>query len=235
MTRESVNIRPAGFAAIMLAVTGGLQGAFVGDGVLPALVGATVGLAWGLGAALLAARFIGDRLLPGASNTLLFAGTVTTGLVFASGFLGAIERSAVGPGHMTAEDFNGPAADAMGVFFNVANGSTEWLIMPVAVLLAWRVGGRRRHLVVAAAAVFYLVRAWTYLYFGPHVVSIEDALIQSGNVMSADVEADIERWSSLNQIRTALDAIVYALLLLAAFVPFRPNPTASALPGSPPA
>ncbi|MEQ7129545.1 hypothetical protein ABN034_34170 [Actinopolymorpha sp. B11F2] len=175
--------------------------------------------------------FVKDRFLGVALNTALFAGVVTTGLVVAAGLLGAIERIGAGLSEQAAaEAFASPTAENMGVFFNIANGSTEWLIMPAAVLLAWRIGGRRRHLVAAAVVVFYLVRAWTYLYFGPHVMSIEAAITQSGGTVPADMMTDVQHWTSLNQIRTVLDAIVYSLLLLAAFTPLRPPTTPAQAP-----
>jgi hypothetical protein len=131
-----LNASPAGFVAITLAVTGGLQVAFVADSVVAGVAGAAAGVVWALGAVLLMNRLLGARrsgII--ASSTALFASVVTTGLVFAARLFGAIERYDDQPGRVVAEDFASPAADRMGAFFNIANGSTEWLIMPAVVLL----------------------------------------------------------------------------------------------------
>ena len=43
----------------------------------------------------------------------------------------------------------------------------EWLLIPVGVFLNWQ-NMRQRPLLVAAALLFYLSRAWTYIHFVPH-------------------------------------------------------------------
>ncbi|MQA81615.1 MAG: hypothetical protein GEV10_24555 [Streptosporangiales bacterium] len=51
-------------------------------------------------------------------------------------------------------------------YYIVANGLLEVLIVPLMLYLGWR-AGRRRIAIVTAAAIYFVMRVWTYLVFVP--------------------------------------------------------------------
>ena len=89
--------------------------------------------------------------------------------------------------------------------------------MPVALFCNWHIP-KRRTLIVIAAAAFYAMRLWSYIYFVPNI--FEFGALPPDGPFSAEVVERFRMWVNLSWLRFAIqDALTYLLLLLAAFVP----------------
>ncbi|MFG6194002.1 hypothetical protein [Nonomuraea sp. JJY05] len=108
------------------------------------------------------------------------------------------------------------AAGATGLYMAV-NPLLEWLLIPAALTLAWHTGRQRRPLLIAAA-VYYLQRITTYLYFAPTVLSWTG----TGPVPLPQVAL----WLDLDLARMTLDLTVIAVLAAAALRRHTPAPFA---------
>jgi hypothetical protein len=101
-------------------------------------------------------------------------------------------------------------------FFVVFNSPMEWLILPAAVFLNWQ-HRKRRALLLACVVLFYLSRAWTYIYFVPQILKFMS--IPGGTALSYDVGSAVLTWVNLSWIRCAIDGVVAILFLRAASKP----------------
>ncbi|MEU5876465.1 hypothetical protein [Spirillospora sp. NPDC047279] len=115
------------------------------------------------------------------------------------------------------------------VYFMVLNPLMEWVIVPAVVLLNWPVA-RRRALVVAGAAVYFAVRAWTYLYFAPTALSWQDHAGQAPTQAQID---QAQTWLNLDWLRLALDLTVGACFAALALMPRRSGPARSGRDAAP--
>ena len=97
------------------------------------------------------------------------------------------------------------------------NSLMEWLLIPEALFLNWHIP-KRRTLIVIAAAAFYAMRIWSYVYFVPNI--FEFGALPPDGPFSAEVVERFRMWVNLNWLRIAIqDVLTYLLFLLAAFVP----------------
>jgi hypothetical protein len=217
---------PLAVVTLTLGVLGGFQGSFVGslNDATPvgAVIGAIAGLAWGLAAGLIAQLVQRNTTVATwVANVSLFIGVVITGVKLGgSQTLGIIQNSAFTEAPDTvAATIHGPVADNLGTFYNLTNGTLEWLVLPTIVLFNWQVP-RRRTAIIAAAVFFYLTRIWTYTYFGPTITRLDADLADGAPV--DQVLAEFKDWSNLSAIRgLAGEALPFLSLLLAAFLPVR--------------
>lgn len=106
-----------------------------------------------------------------------------------------------------------PLGTAFVGFFIGVNSLCEWILLPAAVLLNWRIP-RRRWWVLAGAALYYAFRVWTYLYFAPEILDL---------VINAPVGAPtpeyldrLREWLSLNWFRP--EGLAGIAFLVAAFI-----------------
>ncbi|MGH3682233.1 MAG: hypothetical protein ACRDT2_18510 [Natronosporangium sp.] len=220
----SMHRAPLVVVTLTLGVLGGFQGSFVGslNGATPvgAGIGAVAGLAWGLAAGLIA--HLVRRNTTAATwvaNVSLFIGIVLTGVKLGgSQTLGIIQTNAFAEApDIVAATIHGPVADSLGAFYNITNGTLEWLVLPTILLFNWQVP-QRRTAIIAAAAFFYLTRIWTYTYFGPTITRL-DADLADG-VPVDQVLAEFKEWTDLSTIRGIVgEAVPFLSLLLGAFFP----------------
>jgi len=110
-----------------------------------------------------------------------------------------------------------PFSDTSNVFIITMNSLMEWLLIPAALFLNWHIP-KRRTLIVIAAAAFYAMRVWSYIYFVPNI--FEFGALPPDGPFSAEVVERFRMWVNLNWLRIALqEVLTYLLFLLAAFVP----------------
>jgi hypothetical protein len=110
-----------------------------------------------------------------------------------------------------------PFAGTSNLFIITMNSLMEWLLIPAALFLNWHIP-KRRTLIVIAAAAFYAMRVWSYVYFVPNI--FEFGALPPDGPFSAEVVERFRMWVNLNWIRIAIqDVLTYLLFLLAAFVP----------------
>jgi hypothetical protein len=152
---------------LVVPFTAVITGWFNLSEVVPAPMAVAIGAAWGVVLGLLASRVKqSTRLRAWLEDSFVAAGVVAVafaacgGLAFLLAFGGALD----------AESLTGEALHALFMpaipYYIVANGLLEMLIMPVMLYLGWR-AGKRRIAIVTAAAIYFVMRIWTYLVFVP--------------------------------------------------------------------
>jgi hypothetical protein len=156
-------LAPILIVAVATTTMGVFAGSFVGGSVLVA----TFGLLWGLALAALPARLRRTaRWRPPLANGSLLLASLVAGSLFGFGLLDLSLHSrllATSPQDI-ATLIQPPLGNVFVVGLIALNTSLEWLLLPALVLLNWHVR-KRRTLVVVAAALYYAMRAWSYLYF----------------------------------------------------------------------
>ena len=104
-------------------------------------------------------------------------------------------------------------------FFVIFNSLMEWLLLPGALFLNWRIPARRKLLIIGAF-LYYSSRGWTYIYFVPAIfrfMSVPD------NPLSPDLASQIMRWVNLSWIRCTVDGVLACLLIYATSKPTDPK------------
>lgn len=203
--------RPALVAIPLLSTTFGFVGGFT---IHHPLAMAGFGLLWGCVVMLLAPR-LAHR---GARSTGWANAPVHVMLPLAFIVLGgSIIGHLVGPTPTTFLHL----LDQPGypTFFATLHVPFEWLLMPWALIVNWHHPARRR-LLIAAAAIFYLGRSASALYFAPmalHWVEHPDS--------AADHLGEVALWIRLDLVRLVLQDALNAGLLLVAALHHKVNPT----------
>jgi hypothetical protein len=122
-----------------------------------------------------------------------------------------------------------PFGGSFSLFIITMNSLMEWLLMPMALFCNWHIP-KRRTLIVIAAAAFYAMRLWSYIYFVPNI--FEFGALPPDGPFSAEVVERFRMWVNLSWLRFAIqDLLPYLLLLLAAFVPASATGTIRKLSG----
>lgn len=96
-----------------------------------------------------------------------------------------------------------------------ANVPTELVIIPVLLVLGWR-PGTRRLLFVAAAALYFVHRIWTYLVFAPDRLDFA-AAEQSTAVLSLAEKNQFAAALHVDDPRWIMNLLIFAVLLGSAF------------------
>jgi hypothetical protein len=73
-------------------------------------------------------------------------------------------------------------------FFVLFNSAMEWLLLPGALFLNWRIPARRKPLIIGAI-LYYSSRCWTYAYFVPAIFRFMN--VPADNPLSPDLTSDI--------------------------------------------
>jgi hypothetical protein len=185
---------------------------FLGSPGSGTVVGAVAGLLWalltGCGAAWLMRHWRSSM----RANTPLFLAVLAIGLMTGAGLM---------YGWMMAAALNEPSTTGAALsalmwpavpFYIVLNSAMELLLVTLLVFWNWDSDRRRRALILAGIAVYFVMRVWTYLVFA------ETRLDIASHTLSA---ADIEwfRQTLTSDFRIVLNVIVFILLLIAACIP----------------
>jgi hypothetical protein len=152
------------------------------------------------------------------ANGSLFLITLAMGLMAGGGLPYQLLLSAgLSTPSTTFTMIHPPFSDTSNVFIITMNSLMEWLLIPAALFLNWHIP-KRRTLIVIAAAAFYAMRVWSYIYFVPNI--FEFGALPPDGPFSAEVVERFRMWVNLNWIRIAIQEILtFLLFLLAAFVP----------------
>jgi hypothetical protein len=202
-------MRPHVIAVPATAVVAGLASTALHLGLAGIVGGLILGAVWtsllGLITAQVQAR---ERWRTWAANAPVFAGIVASGVMVGGGLMyGLLMNAAAGASPEVLSAMMQPTIP----FFIVLNTPLEWLVVPGALFSNWHVPSRRRLLVVAAA-VYYVMRVWTYLFYAGTRMEIAAA------PLSAEALGWFLRTMNVDY-RGVLNAVVHALFIAAAFVP----------------
>src|SRR5829696_2662127 len=197
----------------------GALGATALGSVTAALLWAVAGLVWGL-----LLRFIAMRLArsesrrPGLANASVFLAALCSGMLAGGALLVQMLLTAgLGAPSTSFTIIHSPFGGSFTLFIITLNSLMEWLLIPAALFLNWHIP-KRRTFIVIAAAVFYAMRLWSYIYFVPNI--FEFGALPPDGPFSAEVVERFRMWVNLSWLRFAIqDVLTYLLFLLAAFVP----------------
>jgi hypothetical protein len=208
-------LAPVLTVAAATTTMGAFAGVFAGSPILVA----TVGLGWGLALGAIATRLNRrERWRPALANGALLVASLVAGILFGFGLLDLSLHSrllATSPQDI-ATLLQPPLGDVFMVGLIALNTSLEWLLLPALVLLNWHIP-KRRTVVVVAAALYYAMRVWSYLYFVPRI--FDWAELPTGQPFSAEQLDQIRLWVGLSWVRGAVDGLMFLLLLVAMLVP----------------
>jgi hypothetical protein len=197
----------------------GALGATALGSVTAALLGAVSGLGWGLLLGFITTRLARrESSRPGLANVSVFLATLCSGMLAGGALLEMMLLSAgLGTSSTTFTMIHPPFGGSFSLFIITMNSLMEWLLIPAALFLNWHIP-KRRTLIVIAAAAFYAMRVWSYIYFVPNI--FEFGALPPDGPFSAEVVERFRMWVNLNWIRIAIQEILtFLLFLLAAFVP----------------
>jgi hypothetical protein len=201
-----------------LVVVGGLGISALG-GLGAALIAGGVGIGWGLFLGFIAMRLSRkESRRPALANASVFLATLASGLMAGGALLQQMLLSAgLGTPSTTFTMIHPPFGGSFSLFIITMNSLMEWLLIPVALFLNWHIP-KRRTLIVIAAAMFYAMRVWSYIYFVPNI--FEFGALPPDGPFSAEIVERFRMWVNLSWLRFAIqDLLTYLLFLLAAFVP----------------
>jgi hypothetical protein len=212
MEQRADRIMPFALVAVFTIVVQGLSlMEFLPDPVAP-----VIGAGWATVVGF-AARWVSRRpVLSAWVEDCLVAAGCTAMALFAFG--GAIGLLMMG----TALDSSSITGETMVTMFLpsipiaiAANVPTELVIIPGLLVLGWR-PGIRRLLFVAAAAVYFVLRIWTYLVFVPDRIDFAEAE-RSTTVLTAVEKEQFATALHVDDPRWILNLVLFATFLLAAF------------------
>jgi hypothetical protein len=188
-------------------------------GIGAALVAGSLALGWSLLLGFIALRLARSESRRAAlANGSMFLVTLAMGLMAGGGLPYQLLLSAgLSTPSTTFTMIHPPFSDTSNVFIITMNSLMEWLLIPAALFCNWHIP-KRRTLIVIAAAAFYVMRVWSYIYFVPNI--FEFGALPPDGPFSAEVVERFRMWVNLNWIRIAFqEVLTYLLFLLAAFVP----------------
>lgn len=207
---------PAALTVLAATTAVGAAAGSLGGRVAATIFAAT-GLLWGC-LAVLTASWLSrseDRRQRWA-NLSLFGAALAAALLTGAGLQAMLimDASVSEAPQFFADLVRPPIGDAEALPYYLLNTPLEWLLVPAALLLNWPAQGRRI-LILAAAALFYPLRLWTYLYFVPKIIAWGEG--SAAGPLSAAQLDQANLWVDLSWIRLAMDAAVAVLLIAAAF------------------
>jgi hypothetical protein len=166
--------RIAAFVFLVLLLT--LYGNVMPFGRWAFLIGAGIGLAWGALVVRLTAWLerSGPAAEIAASTAVLFS-TIGMACLTGSGFIYTLLFGAVLEEPSTTYAALSALMRPTVPYFIALNGALELLLVPIALALNWSLASPRGRLVAAAAFLYWVMRAWTYIAFADQRVSITQA------------------------------------------------------------
>jgi hypothetical protein len=183
---------------------------------LPLPIALLIGAGWAILIGL-AARWANRRppLSAWVEDGLVALGCVTMALFAFGGAIGLLMLSA-------ALDSSSITGETMVTMFLpsipiaiAANVPTELVIIPGLLILGWRPGARRI-LFVTAAALYFVLRIWTYLVFAPDRLDFA-AAERSTAVLTTTEKAQFAAALHVDDPRWILNLLIFAAFLVSAF------------------
>jgi hypothetical protein len=153
---------------------------------------------WTALATLVAARL---RRTPARTATVAGAVAIAAAMLMAPGVV--LHLMFGDPGTYLAVQ-QSPAVTGTVGYYATLNPLTEWVLLPLALLLCWSNPHSRRPALIAAG-LFYAERVATYLYFAPAILS------WPGTPTTPALVDQVGLWLQLDWLRVAVDAAVVVL------------------------
>jgi hypothetical protein len=183
---------------------------------MPLPVALLIGVGWAAVISL-AARWIGGRptLSVWTEDALVALGCITMALFAFGGAIGLMMMgAALDSSSVTGETIVTMFLPSIPIAI-AANVPTELVIIPGLLILGWRTGARRI-LFVAAAALYFMHRVWTYLVFAPDRLDFA-AAEQSTTALTAAEKQQFSEALHVDDPRWILNLSIFAVFLLSAF------------------
>lgn len=211
---------------LVVAFSALITGLFNLGEFLPWPVAVLAGAAWGGVMCLLAhwlaggSRGSSQRRVGGrgarAEDVLIAVGAA--GFAFAG--CGGLMAILLLKGALNSTSLTGEALEQMFLpsipYYIAVNSVLEILVIPLILYVGWR-PGRRRFLIVAAAALYFAMRVWTYLAFVPARLGWADSSHSTQPLTPAERTQAFDDLM-LNDPRWILLLVMFGLLLLAALL-----------------
>lgn len=185
---------------------------------LPVALALVIGATWGILLGLIASWLRRKSTMSAwIEDTLVVLGATALAFSAAGGVMGLlILKAALNSPSLTGETLVQMFLPMI-PYYIIANGSMELLIIPSLLYLSWR-AGKRRILIVVAAALFFAFRVWSYLAFVPNRLAFAE-LEGKGTPFTAvereqasiDLQVDDPRW--------VLGLTIFAIFMLAVHIP----------------
>jgi hypothetical protein len=192
----------------------GALGARLAGSDAAVVIGAVVGLGWGLLVGWVAGWLSRQEAWgPKLADRSVFLAVLAAATLFGGSLFAMMLYAPALSEPQTVLAIMRPPMQGGFVFFLIFNTLMEWLAIPAALFLNWHLP-RRRGLMVAGAVLYYAARAWTYLYFVPNI--FEFMSTPAGSPLSTELVERVEVWVQLSWIRTIIDGLLALLFLLAA-------------------
>jgi MFS family permease len=182
---------------------------------LPVPLALLAAAAWGIGIGLIAIR-IGNKVTLSAwlEDALVVVGAVAMAFFAFGGLVGILLLSSA----LKSSSLSGETLVLMFLpsipLAIMANAPVELFVFPVLLILGWR-EGTRRILIVAAAALYFVHRVWTYLVFASDRLDFAETEKSTTSLTTADRQQSYTDLH-LDDPRWVLNLAIFAVLLLAA-------------------
>ena len=207
-------------APFLLSVpfTATITGLFNLSDALPVPLAFAVGAGWGIVLGLAATWLTTKPVLSAwIEDSFVFLGTVALAFAACGGVMSLlILNGALDSSSLTGETLE-KAFLPMIPYYIVVNTSLELLIIPGLLFVGWR-AGKRRMLIVAAAALYFALRVWSYLAYVPARLSFAESDHTTTALTAAerrqayvDLKLDDPRW--------ILVLVILSILIVAAGFP----------------
>ena len=204
----------------LLAVpfTASITGAFNLSDFLPFPVAVAVGAGWGIMVGT-AATWLRSRPKPAAwvEDSLVLIAAIALAFAACGGVMALLMLN----GALSSSSLTGETLEAMFLpmipYYIAANAPLELVIIPALLFLSWR-AGRRRVLIVVGAALYFVLRVWTYVAYVPARLGFAESGHTTAPMTAAerhqaylDLKIDDPRW--------ILVLVILGLFLVAASLP----------------
>ncbi|TWD75404.1 hypothetical protein FB561_6842 [Kribbella amoyensis] len=194
-----------------------ITGLFNAGKVVPWPPAILIGAAWALLMGLIA-HWLRRNPRRGRWSEDVLIGVATTALAFAA--CGGLMAILLLNGAMRSTSLSGEALEQMFLpsipYYIIVNSLLEMLIIPLVLYVSWR-PGRRRILILAAAALYFGMRVWTYVAFAPARLDWADSA-HSTQVLTPADRTQAAGDLMLDDPRWALLMVMFVLFLIAAFL-----------------
>lgn len=182
---------------------------------VPVPIALLAGAAWGAVIGLLA-TWISTKTTASAwlEDALVFLGAVAMAFFAFGGAAGTLLiGSALDSSSLTGETLVSMFLPSIPLAI-MANAPTELLVVPALLILGWR-EGKRRILVVTAAALYFMHRVWTYLVFASARLDFAETERTTTPLTAAERE-QFRSTLHLDDPRWMLNLAIFVVFLLAA-------------------
>ena len=182
---------------------------------LPVPIALLAGAGWGVVIGLIATRISKKvRLSAWFEDALVFLGAVSMAFLAFGGAAGILlYSSALDSTSLTGETLVSMFLPSIPLAI-LANVPTELFVVPGLLVLGWR-QGKRRILIIGAAALFFVHRVWTYLVFASARLDFAETE-RSTTPLTAAERQQFRTDLHLDDPRWILNLIIFVVFLLAA-------------------